>query len=256
MQIVQMSHRQGCILRVWYQYSDSTENVFNDKGVGVLMVNKKGSSLWVQAYEWVKEGINSGYLKSGEPLSESRLAKETQISRTPVREALRVLAEEGYVNLIPKKGAFVAEVSVEDVKEIFDIRKLLEPFAALSAVLRIPEAEVVVFEDEWLKIQTRIKKGEVVGWRELGSLDQRFHLAICKYSTNRRIGKILEGYHEQIERFQALSAKYLGNVHDTVNQHLELIRALKVRDEAVFSELLFDHISKGEQNVLREYLTS
>lgn len=249
-----MSHRQDCIFRVWCQYSGRIENVLNDKGVGVRMVSKKGSSLWIQAYEWVKEGINSGYLKQGEPLSESRLAKETQISRTPVREALRVLAEEGFINLIPKKGAFVAEVSVEDVKEIFDIRKLLEPFAALSAVLRIPETEILVFENEWSKIQKRIKDGETVDWRELGSLDQRFHLAICKYSTNKRIGKILAGYHEQIERFQTLSAKSLGNVQDTVNQHLELIKTLKARDAAVFADLLLDHISKGEQNVLKEYL--
>lgn len=213
----------------------------------------KDNRLWVTAYKWIKDAIESGALNTGEPLSENRLSQEIEISRTPIREALRVLAQEGYVRIVPAKGAFVSEISLEDVKEIYDIRKLLEPFAALSAVTRVPEEEILALESDWKGIQARVAEGESVPWSEVAAIDQRFHFTLIQHSTNKRVQQILSSYHAQIERFQSLSAKSLANVENTVRQHLELIACLKERDGRELSERLYDHIVKSEENVLKDY---
>lgn len=113
------------------------------------MMSKNEKASWVKAYNWIKEGIDSCALKMGEPLPETFIANETGVSRTPVREALRVLEQDGYIKIVPLKGAFVSEISLEDVREIYDIRKLLEPFAALSAANRIPDSEIKEMSAEW-----------------------------------------------------------------------------------------------------------
>lgn len=212
----------------------------------------KDNRLWATAYKWIKDAIDSGALSTGEPLSENRLSQEIEISRTPIREALRVLAQEGYVRIVPTKGAFVSEISMEDVKEIYDIRKLLEPFAALSAVQRVPEENILALENDWRGIQNRVSDGEFVPWSEVAAIDQRFHFTIIQHSTNKRVKQILSSYHAQIERFQSLSAKSLANVENTVRQHLELITCLKKRDGKKLSELLYDHIVESEKNVLKD----
>jgi len=213
----------------------------------------KDQRLWVTAYNWIKDSINSAYLKKGEPLSENRLSQEIEVSRTPIREALRALEREGYVKIVPGKGAFVAELSVEDVKEIYDIRKLLEPFAALSSAQRFPEEEIISLQQDWEAIDRRFSEGETVPWPEVTEIDQRFHLALMKYSTNKRIQQIFLSYQSQIGRFQELSAQSNADVHNTVRQHLELLSSLKQRDGEALSQRLYQHIVKSEENVLRDY---
>lgn len=136
---------QTCIQIVWYMYTSWKE--------GFGMNSFKDNRLWVKAYNWIKNAIDDGYLKVGEPLSENRLSKEIGVSRTPVREALRALTQEGYVDIVPGRGAFVSELSLEDAKEIYDIRRLLDPFAALSAIQRIPDDEIGALEKAWRDIQ-------------------------------------------------------------------------------------------------------
>ncbi|MDR3254309.1 MAG: GntR family transcriptional regulator [Synergistaceae bacterium] len=213
----------------------------------------KDSRLWTKAYEWVKDSVLNGGLEDGEPLSESRLATLVNISRTPIREAFRALARDGYVNLIPGKGAFVSAISVEDVKEIYEVRKLLEPFAARSAVRYIPEALIAEIEDRWREKETKLKDGREVSLREIAALDMEFHAAITKYTQNERIRNILSPYNAQIERFQLLSAKSLSNLFDTIGQHLDLVERIKKRDGGEIACLLLKHIESSEENILRLY---
>jgi DNA-binding GntR family transcriptional regulator len=220
---------------------------------GFGMNSFKDNRLWVKAYNWIKNAIDDGYLKVGEPLSENRLSKEIGVSRTPVREALRALTQEGYVDIVPGRGAFVSELSLEDAKEIYDIRRLLEPFAALSAIQRIPDDEIEALEKAWRDLQTRVNSGDPVPWSEVVAVDESFHNTLIGYSTNKKVKQILISYRVQIKRFQLLSARSLANLQDTVLQHLKLIECLKKRDGEALSRELSEHIVKSEQNVLRDY---
>jgi len=183
---------------------------------------------------------------------ENQLAREIGVSRTPIREALRSLEQDGYVKIIPQKGAFVSEISLEDLKEIYDIRKLLEPFAALSAVNRIPEEEIDEMERGWKALKKAALAGEVDLTR-VSEMDLLLHLTITKYATNKRIGAIISTYHAQIKRFQKLSAQSLSNIHETIGQHIEILEKLRDRDARGLSSLLYEHIAKSESNIMKDY---
>lgn len=210
-------------------------------------------SSWLRAYNWIKYAIESGELEMGEPLPENYLAEKIGVSRTPVREALRFLEQEDFVTIVPTKGAFVSEISLEDVKEIYDIRKLLEPFASLSAVNRVPEEEIDVMEKGWIEIQKMVDEGNLIDWNQISDMDYCLHFTIIKYSINKRISTILSSYHSQIKRFQLLSAESLADVKNTIKQHVDLLECLRERDSKKFSTQLHEHIVKSEENILKDY---
>jgi len=207
---------------------------------------------WTKAYEWIRDAIEAREIEMGAPLPENHLAREIGVSRTPIREALRSLEQDGYVKIIPQKGAFVSEISLEDLKEIYDIRKLLEPFAALSAVNRIPEEEIDEMERGWKVLKKAAMAGEVDLTR-VSEMDLLLHMTITKYATNKRIGAIISTYHAQIKRFQKLSAQSLSNIHETIGQHLEILEKLRERDARGLSSLLYEHIAKSESNIMKDY---
>ena len=216
------------------------------------MTHDHEKASWTKAYEWIRDAIESGELEMGTPLPENLLAREIGVSRTPIREALRSLEQDGYVKIIPQKGAFVSEISLEDLKEIYDIRKLLEPFAALSAVNRIPGEELDEMEKGWKALKKAALAGEVDLTR-VSEMDLLLHLTITKYATNKRIGAIITTYHAQIKRFQKLSAQSLSNIHETIGQHLEILEKLRERDARGLSSLLYEHIAKSESNIMKDY---
>lgn len=207
---------------------------------------------WTKAYEWIRDAIESREIEVGAPLPENQLAREIGISRTPIREALRSLEQDGYVKIIPQKGAFVSEISLEDIKEIYDIRKLLEPFAALSAVNRIPEEEIDEMERGWKALKKAAVAGDV-DLARVSEMDLLLHMTITKYAANKRIGAIISTYHAQIKRFQKLSAQSLSDIHETIGQHLEILEKLRERDARGLSSLLYEHIAKSESNIMKDY---
>ena len=216
-----------------------------------MQENDKAS--WIRAYEWIRDGIEAGRLAMGDTLPENLLAKETGVSRTPVREALRRLEQDGYVKIIPQKGAFVSEISLEDLKEIYDIRKLLEPFAALSAVNRIPDSAIDEMEKSWRALKRIADAGGYIDLSKVSDMDLVFHMTITKYSTNKRIESIITTYHAQIKRFQQLSAKSLSDIQDTIGQHLEILAVMRKRDAKQLSDLLYEHIAKSESYIMKDY---
>jgi len=219
----------------------------------VIAHKTNDKSSWLRAYNWVKDAIESGELEMGSPLPENYLAEKISVSRTPVREALRFLEQDGFVTIVPTKGAFVSEISLEDVKEIYDIRKLLEPFASLSAVNRVPEEEIDVMEKGWIEIQKMVDEGNLIDWNQISDMDYCLHFTIIKYSINKRISMILSSYHSQIKRFQLLSAESLADVKNTIKQHVDLLECLRERDSKKFSTQLHEHIVKSEDNILKDY---
>lgn len=216
------------------------------------MTHDHEKASWTKAYEWIRDAIESGELEMGTPLPENLLAREIGVSRTPIREALRSLEQDGYVKIIPQKGAFVSEISLEDLKEIYDIRKLLEPFAALSAVNRIPDGEIDEMERGWKALKRAALAGEV-SLSKVSEMDLLLHMTITKYATNKRIGAIITTYHAQIQRFQKLSAQSLANIHETIGQHVEILEKLRERDARGLSSLLYEHIAKSESNIMKDY---
>lgn len=218
-----------------------------------MPVKSAGDTSWVKAYEWMKEAIDSCRFPMGAQLTETHIAKEAGVSRTPVREALRVLEQDGYVKIIPKRGAFVSAISIDDVREIYEIRKLLEPFAALSAAIRIPDAEIRELSAEWELLRRRAENGERIDFSDFADKDLKMHLTIARHAANGRICAILKGYHVQIRRFQRLSAQSLSDVRNSIGQHIDLIKRLKDRDPHALRLCLYDHVAASEGFIMKGY---
>ncbi|WP_455599641.1 GntR family transcriptional regulator [Cloacibacillus sp.] len=207
---------------------------------------------WIKAYDWIKDEIDSCRFKMGEPLTETYLAKAVGVSRTPIREALRILAQTGYVKIIPLKGAFVSDVSIEDMREIFDMRRLLEPFAAVSAASRIPNTKLkeLTIERELL---TKKQAGGVLDAASVIDLDLKLHMTIAAHAANKRIGDTLIAGYNQIKRFQRFSTHSQSNIQKLIEQHAIILDCLKARDPTVLHQCIYEHVISGEEFIMRDY---
>ncbi len=208
---------------------------------------------WIKAYDWIKEEIESGRFKMGAQLPEMYLVKEIGVSRTPIREAMRVLEQEGYINIVANRGAFVSEVSISDIREIYEIRKLLEPFAALSAATRMDENEIASMNREWRILNRTFQRCGSVDISKVAALDLKLHMTIAQCAENRRIGAIISSYHVQIKRFQRLSVQSLDDTQNSIDQHIRIIECLKKRNPEKLRVCLYDHIVNSESYIMKSY---
>lgn len=218
------------------------------------MVNSSDDNRsWKRAYLWIKDAIENGTFEMGTRLHENALVKDIGLSRTPIREALRRLEEDDYVRILPSRGAFVSEISMDDIREIYEVRKLLEPFAGLSAALTIPDTEIERITKLWEAEKKKLKPGRAPDLSAISDMDLETHLTLLRYAHNRRIAEIISSYHSQIKRLQRLSAKYLANTEETIREHLEIMCCLKERNPNKLRSLLYDHIVSSEANIMKDY---
>ena len=136
-------------------------------------------SLSARVYNHIRDGILSGRYKDGDELKEMTIGEELGVSRTPVREALRQLDLEGLITIIPNKGAFVEEVSLDDIRDIYDIRARLEGLCARWAAEKITDELMEQMEEIIYLSEFHEEKGNS---KQLLLLDNRFH-EICALCT-------------------------------------------------------------------------
>lgn len=199
-------------------------------------------------FESLREAIISGVLEPAERLMEIQLAEEMGVSRTPVREAIRKLELEGFVVMIPRKGAYVAGVSHKDVADVFEIRSALEGLAAGLAAERITEEEIEQMERILL-----YRQGEEMNLEEIVETDTDFHALVYRASRNERLIQILANLREQIQRFRATSLAVPGRIKDAIDEHRGIVEALARHDVEEAQALASAHIVTAE-NVMFETL--
>lgn len=198
-------------------------------------------------FETLREAIISGQLAPGERLMEVQLAEDMGVSRTPVREAIRKLELEGFVVMVPRKGAYVADMTAKDVADVFEIRAALESLACGLAAERITEGEL----DELEKMLHRV--ADSVGQHDLEALvqaDTDFHDMLYRASRNQRLVQIISNLREQIQRFRAISLAAPGRMQQTLEEHKRLVEAVAERDVARAAQLAQEHIENAENQML------
>lgn len=193
-------------------------------------------------FESMREAILSGTLEPGERLMEIQLAEEMGVSRTPVREAIRKLELENFVVMIPRKGAYVAGVSLKDVADVFEIRSALEGLAAGLAAERITDDEVEQMERA---LFYRASAGEV-DLEQIVQSDTDFHALVYKASRNERLIQILANLREQIQRFRTTSLAVPGRMKLAIDEHRMIVEALRNHDSEVAQTLAIAHIVTAE----------
>ena len=134
--------------------------------------------------ETLRQAIQDGVLKPGERLMEIPLAEELGVSRTPIREAIRKLELEGFVVMVPRRGTYVANISLKDITQVFEIRSALEELAAGLAAERITEEEIETLERMLVEIYgIRRSSGRRISRSSIPSLSQRTTCRYCSQLT-------------------------------------------------------------------------
>ncbi|HHW03562.1 MAG TPA: GntR family transcriptional regulator [Thermoanaerobacterales bacterium] len=195
----------------------------------------------------LREAIITGELKPGERLMEVQLAEEMGVSRTPVREAIRKLELEGLVVMIPRKGAYVAGLSLKDAADVFEIRESLEGLAAALAAERITDEELEAMEKILTEISSASEKDDV---ETIIKKDAEFHQILFAATRNDRLAQIINNLKEQIDRFRVQSFTNPDRIKSILQEHRRIVDALKDGDADRAEKLAKDHIEKVENNVM------
>ena len=197
--------------------------------------------------EALREAIIAGVLQPGERLMEIQLAEELGVSRTPVREAIRKLELEGFVVMVPRRGTYVADLSIKDINEVFEIRTSLDVLAAGLAAERITEEELEQMERLLVEIGEYIENEDI---EKIVEVDTRFHDILYRASRNDRLVGIINNLREQFTRFRAVSIAYPGRLKNTQEEHRKLLEAIAQRNVEAAQQIAREHMENAEQITL------
>ncbi len=195
--------------------------------------------LSLQAYDEIRRRILDGEFPPSSPISEYQLAAALNISRTPVREALKRLEEEGLVWSIPNKGTFIAEISAQDIMEIYQVRERLEGLAAYIAAEQMSEDDILQLEKE-ISLLNELKS---TGRRdEIFQCDIRLHKLIIASTPNIRLRNFLATLDDQMHRVRVIFSQSPDWVQAVIQEHLVLVEKIKARDCKGAEEAMVQHL--------------
>ena len=201
--------------------------------------------------ETIREAILKGNLKPGEKVAEPELAERFGISRTPIREAFRQLESEGYLTVIPRKGAVVAALSEQDVQEYYAIKSILEGYAAELAADKLSEKELEKLE----AINERLKKlAAEEDVKTFYRVHNEFHELFLKASGNNKLVELIQQLGMKFNRLRMASLSVEGRMNISVAEHEKLLEAFRRHDGATAENLVKKTAAIGGK-VLLESLT-
>ncbi|EOD01690.1 GntR family transcriptional regulator [Caldisalinibacter kiritimatiensis] len=200
-------------------------------------------------FETLKSAIIEGQLKPGERLMEVQLADKLGVSRTPVREAIRKLELEGLVIMMPRKGAYVADVSLKDIMNILEIRASLEGLAASLAAERMTQEELKNLKKRSEEFNEALRNGDI---KMMIKKDAEIHDIIFKATRNEKLICIAEGLKDQIQRFRVTYITEYNKSESLIEEHQKIIDALSNRDVEKARMYAQQHIENAENYIVKE----
>lgn len=215
-------------------------------------------NLGSDVYRILRDRILSQELKAGEKLSDLRLSSELGVSRTPIREALHQLAQDGVVIAEPNRGFFVATFTRSDLEEIFELRRVLELYAIqrLGDGDRREELDRAKFEldhVERLITNATTKEEKLEAGDAFLKTDRGFHSWLVSTVGNKRMSTIVGGLWTQIAIFQQVEDEIPDWMQVAVEQHRELLNRLIERDVEGATELMSEHLDDMRELVLEDF---
>ena len=197
--------------------------------------------------ESLRKAIREGVLEPGERLMEIQLADQLGVSRTPVREAIRKLELEGYVIMMPRRGTYVANLSIRDVNEVFEIRTSLDSLASGLAAERITDEELERLQRLLVLIGEYIETNDM---EKIVETDTEFHDLLYQASRNTRLVGIIFNLREQLTRFRTTSMGFPGRLAATLEEHRRIVEAIAQGDVKEAQAAAEYHMEKSEQTLL------
>lgn len=203
-------------------------------------------SLRGRVFNKIREDILSGKYEKNEELKEMAIGAELGVSRTPVREALRQLELEGLVKIIPNKGAYVIGITLKDVKDIYEIRSLLEGLCARWATENADEKTIAQLE-EILELAEFYEDKD--NTEQNIELDNKFHDIIYNIANSKMLKHTLTDYHHYLERMRKMTLSSKERVKHSNMEHRAIVEAMKSSDSAKAERLANQHIMSTMKNI-------
>ncbi|AMU04740.1 GntR family transcriptional regulator (plasmid) [Burkholderia cenocepacia] len=191
----------------------------------------------------IRQRILSGDFAPGEVLRQEALADELGVSRVPIREAITRLTAEGLLTSVPHKGAYVAELSIDEVRETFDIRLRLEPWIFAEAIPKITDAEIA-------KAERLVKEMDKADSGEWGHLNWRFHETLYMPAQKEITLQMLRVLHDRSDRYFRFQVVQVPIREQSHEEHMGLVEACKKRDAKLGAKLLEQHVKTASQQII------
>ncbi len=203
-------------------------------------------------FNTLREAILRGDLVPGERLMELQLAAKLGVSRTPIREAIRMLEQEGLAITIPRKGAIVAGMTEKDMQDVLEIREALEELSVQVACDKITDEEVAKLRGNMENFETSLKSGDI---KRMAEADVEFHDVIYQATDNPKLINMLNNLREQMYRYRVEYLKNPSNHEQLLREHEAIYRGIMAKDKGAVTEMIRKHISNQVdvvKNIIRE----
>ena len=187
----------------------------------------------------LRQAILDGSYPAGSQLRQDALAQAYAVSRIPVREALFQLEAEGFVKIVPHKGAIVSGLSLDEINDVFELRKLLEPRLLASSIPAMTAADFEAVAGMEAAFEEAMSAGDISRW---GLLNADFHLALYARATQPRTLSIVAGLLQTSDRYTRLQLQRGSSIERAQAEHNELINLCRNGQLAEAERLLVDHI--------------
>lgn len=211
-------------------------------------LRETGRSVNATVYDALKERIITGQLRPGVKLTHQELAERFEVSRTPVREALERLYQEGFVTRKPRRGFYVAEIDEEEARELYELREALEIFALRRTMVRGLKAVDLRRLDALNQQYKDLVRHDKT--RERMIVDRDWHLALASLADNRALLRSLEAVFERLILKIRVDGYQTVRGEEALQEHLQMMRALRAEDGAEAERLLAEHIQGARRRLV------
>jgi DNA-binding GntR family transcriptional regulator len=195
----------------------------------------------------IREMILRGNLASGQKIDEKRLSEQMGISRTPIREALRTLSSQGCIELVPRRGAFVSQISDGDIKEMFEVMSGLEALCIRLAMPRLTDKDIEKLE----KLHAAMEEGYAErNHKAYLKINWEIHAHIQKLSNNKLLIEIIDSLRAKILLFRQKQLYQPGRFEHSVQEHRELMTAIRNRDTAAAETAMARHLLRQARSLV------
>lgn len=210
----------------------------------------KNRTLRESIAEALRDSIMQGQLKPGVKISEPALATQFGISRTPVREAFRQLDSEGFLQVLPRRGARVAPLSEKDVREFYEIKAELESYAARLASPKLTQKDIDRMETLNNQMETGHREKD---YKKVFNLHNEFHEVFIRASGNEQLHHLLQMLANKFQRFRILLT-IAGKSEGSIAQHRKIIEAFRNKNPEEAARLVAENAIFGKEVIISEIL--
>lgn len=203
-------------------------------------------ALYVEVAELLRQRIFKRELEPGSWIDELRIAEEYGISRTPLREALKVLATEGLVTMKVRRGAYVTEVSANDLADVYHLLSLLESDAAGVVAAKATDAELAELKALHAELEAAALPG-TANTDAFFAVNERFHMRLLEIANNRWRDQMVADLRKVMKLNRHNSLLKTGRIAESLAEHRAILQALLARDAGATAQRMREHFSNGLQ---------